>query len=110
MDLKTKKVGKVFIIVLEGTLNVHISNSVEQSISDIIDQGEKYLLIDLKKVDHLSSSGLRIFIGALRKLKSIDGVLKIANMNDRVKEIFKVVDLLDFFEVFNSVDEALPTF
>ncbi len=110
MELKTRKEGKVIIIELEGRLDVHLSLEIEQAVNDIIDKGEKYLLFDLKGVQYLSSSGLRIFIAAMRKLKSIDGALKLANMSDSVKKIFKVVELIDLFEIYESVDEALAMF
>lgn len=110
MELKTRKEGKVIVIELEGRLDVHLSLEIEQAVNDIIDKGEKYLLFDLKGVQYLSSSGLRIFIAAMRKLKSIDGALKLANMSDSVKKIFKVVELIDLFEIYESVDEALAMF
>jgi anti-anti-sigma factor len=110
MELKTRKEGKVTIIELEGRLDVHLSLEIEQAVNDIIDKGEKYLLFDLEGVQYLSSSGLRIFIAAMRKLKSIDGSLKLANMSDSVKKIFKVVELIDLFEIYDSVDEALAMF
>lgn len=110
MELKTRKEGKVTIIELEGRLDVHLSLEIEQAVNDIIDKGEKYLLFDLKGVQYLSSSGLRIFIAAMRKLKSIDGALKLANMSDSVKKIFKVVELIDLFEIYDSVEDALKMF
>ncbi len=110
MELKTRKEGKVTIIELEGRLDVHLSLEIEQAVNDIIDKGEKYLLFDLKGVQYLSSSGLRIFIAAMRKLKSIDGALKLANMSDSVKKIFKVVELIDLFEIYDSVEDALAMF
>ncbi len=110
MELKTRKDDKVTIIELEGRLDVHLSLEIEQAVNDIIDKGEKYLLFDLKGVQYLSSSGLRIFIAAMRKLKSIDGALKLANMSDSVKKIFKVVELIDLFEIYDSVEDALAMF
>ena len=110
MELSTRKEGKVQIIQLEGRLDVHLSLEIEQAVNDLIDKGEKFLLFDLEGVQYLSSSGLRIFIAAMRRLKGIDGGLKLANMNESVKKIFKVVELIDLFEIYPSVDEALKAF
>lgn len=110
MDLKTRKSGEVMIIELEGRLDVHLSLEIEQAVNDIIDSGERHLVFDLSKVQYLSSSGLRIFIAAMRRLKGLDGSLKLANMNDSVKKIFKVVELIDLFEIYESVDEALQSY
>lgn len=109
MDLKTRKEGKVRIIELEGRLDVHLSMEVESTVNEIIDNGELYLVFDLKEVKYLSSSGLRIFIAALRKLNKLGGKLKLANMNESVKRIFKVVELIDLFEIYPSVEEAIES-
>ncbi len=110
MELSTRKEGKVQIIQLEGRLDVHLSLEIEQEVNELIDKGEKFLLFDLEGVQYLSSSGLRIFIAAMRRLKGVDGSLKLANMSDSVKKIFKVVELIDLFEIYSSVEEALKAF
>lgn len=110
MELTTRKEGNVQIIQLEGRLDVHLSLEIEQAVNDLIDKGEKYLLFDLANVQYLSSSGLRIFIAAMRRLKGVDGNLKLANMSESVKKIFKVVELIDLFEIYPSVEEALKAF
>ncbi len=110
MELKTRKEGKVVVIELEGRLDVHLSMEIEAEVNNIIDSGDIFLVFDLKEVKYLSSSGLRIFIAALRKINKLNGKLKLANMNEPVKRIFKVVELIDLFEIFSSVEEALESF
>jgi anti-sigma B factor antagonist len=108
--MNTRKEGDVRIIELEGRLDVHLSMEVESAVNDIIEAGDIFLIFDLENVKYLSSSGLRIFIAALRKLNKLKGQLKLANMNESVKRIFKVVELIDLFDIYPSVDEALESF
>lgn len=110
MVLDTKKKGDITIIKLEGRIDVHISIEVEDAVFALIEKGEKYLVFDLSKIDYLSSNGLRIFISASRKLKSIGGALKIASAKKNVVEIFEVVDLSHHFDFFKSIDQAIKSF
>jgi len=110
MSLKTEKKGDVLIIYLQGRLDVHKSLEVEQEINELIDKGEKKLLFNLKELIYLSSSGLRVFIATLRKLKEISGVLKISEIQNNVAKIFKIVEFDDIFEMYPSTDEALKSF
>ena len=110
MDLKTTQKGDVTIVELEGRLDVHYSLEVEQSMNALIDSGKIKLVINLAKVEYLSSSGLRIFIAAMRKLKEKRGGLKLVRMTSAVEKIFKVVELIDLFEIYPTEDDALKTF
>ncbi len=109
-SLITKKEGDVLIVYLKGRLDVHLSLEIEQAVNEIIEGGSTSLLFDLEKVVYLSSSGLRIFIAAMRKLKALNGQLKLANLTSSVKKIFKVVELIDLFDIYDSVDSALASF
>ncbi len=110
MALKTDKKGGVLIIYLQGRLDVHKSLEVEQEINELIENGEKQLLFNLKDLSYLSSSGLRVFIATLRKLKEIEGILKIAEIQNNVAKIFKIVEFDDIFEMYPNVDEAVESF
>jgi len=111
MDLKTKKINNVIIIYLYGRLDVHLSAEIEKEINNII-QGEpnSYLLMNLKDVEYMSSSGLRIFVSTMRILKESKRKLKLCNMNNAVKKIFEVVELMDMFDIFDSEEEAIQSF
>lgn len=110
MELKTKKVDDIRIIELEGRLDVHLSMEIEIAVNQIIDNGDIKIIFDLSNAKYLSSSGLRILIAALRKLNKLDGKLVLVNLNDAVRKIFEVVELIDLFEIYPSVEEALKYF
>lgn len=110
MALKTEKIGEVLMVYLQGRLDVHRSLEVEQEINELIDKGEKKLLFNLSDLSYLSSSGLRVFIATLRKLKEIGGVLKISEIQANVAKIFKIVEFDDIFEMYNNSEDALASF
>ena len=98
------------IIYLKGRLDVHYSTEVENEINNIIKQGKKNLIFSLNDVEYLSSSGLRIFIAISRKLKEVDGQLKLIKLNETAMKIFKIVELIDIFDIYDSEEEALNSF
>ncbi|MCU0843793.1 MAG: STAS domain-containing protein [Spirochaetes bacterium] len=111
MDLKTRKVDNVIVIYLHGKLDVHVSADVEKEINRIIEQeAQCSLLLNLGQVEYMSSSGLRIFVSTMRVLKESKRKLELCNMNNAVKKIFEVVELMDMFEVYETEEEALRHF
>ncbi len=111
MDLNTKKVNNVIVIYLKGRLDVHLSAEIEKEINSIINKETgANLLMNLKEVEYMSSSGLRIFVSTMRILKESKRKLKLCNMNNAVKKIFEVVELMDMFDIYDSEEEALKNF
>jgi anti-anti-sigma factor len=111
MDLKTKKVNNIIVIYLAGRLDVHLSADIEKEINKIInDETSSHLLLNLRDVEYMSSSGLRIFVSTMRILKETKRKLKLCNMNNAVKKIFEVVELMDMFDIYDNEEDALQSF
>lgn len=108
MELNSKKTGNAIIIYLQGRLDVHLSADIEKEINKLItSEPVCHFLLNLKDVEYMSSSGLRIFVSTMRILKESKRKLVLCNMNNAVKKIFEVVELTDMFDIFNSENEAL---
>lgn len=111
MDLETKKIDNdIMVIYLSGRLDVLMSVDIEKEIHKIIDRDKSHLLLNLGGVEYISSSGIRIFVSSMRILKNLNRKLKICNMNNAVKKIFEVVELMDMFEIYETEKEALQSF
>lgn len=108
MELKNKKIDNAIIIYLQGRLDVHLSSETEKGINSLImaNPGSDFVL-NLRDVEYMSSSGLRIFVSTMRVLKESKKKLKLTNMNAAVKKIFEVVELMDMFDIHENDDDAV---
>ena len=106
--LNHKVVGDKLIVYLEGRLDVSVANEVEEGLSDLIDtNGYKKVLLNMAGVEYMSSSGFRACISTLRKLNSLEGVMKICNIKPSVKRIFDVIELTSLFDIYESEEKAM---
>ncbi len=111
MNINKKTIGNVVVIYLAGRLDVHLSAEVENEINKIIqNETNSHLLLNLKDVEYLSSSGLRIFVSTMRILKESQRKLKLCNMNNAVQKIFEVVELMDMFDLRDTEEDAILSF
>jgi anti-anti-sigma factor len=108
MNFDTKKIDNNLIIYLTGRLDVHLSADTEKAINELIkSEADSNFVLNLKDVEYMSSSGLRIFVSTMRILKESKRKLALSNMNNAVKKIFEVVELTDMFDIFETEDEAV---
>lgn len=106
MNIQTQKKSKWLVLYIEGRLDVLLSQKLEETVHDQISKGEFFILFNLEKVEYMSSSGLRVFISAMRKLKEKDGEIALCNMNASVRKILKIVDLEGMFKIYTSESEV----
>jgi len=98
------------VVNLSGRLDVAVSGQIEETLLDAIEkQSIKYMVLNMADVEYMSSSGFRVAIALLRKLRDKEGILKICSLKPAVKRIFDVIELTSLFEIYDNEEEALAS-
>ena len=78
----------VLFVALQGRLDTLTAPDFEAEINASLDQARK-LVIDMEKLDYISSAGLRVLLTAHKNMAGKDG-MKILHPNEIVCEVFEV--------------------
>ena len=86
-------------ILLSGSLDLQYSNDLQRLLTCIIgDLGiQKKLVIDLEFVNYISSTGIGAFTNALIAAKRRNIHFYLRNIQPKVRSVFTVLGLMDFF-------------
>ena len=95
MTLNTTFEEKTCTITIEGSIDTLTARDLEQAVNDAAPKCEK-MVLDMEKVDYISSGGLRVVVGANRTVGK--GNLTLKNVAPNVQEIFR---LTGFTKVLN---------
>ena len=98
MQIIKEKNNETLTVRLIGKLDTTTSPQVEAEISVELDN-IKELIIDLKEVDYVSSSGLRLFLILKKDLARQMGTLKLINVTDFIQEILELTGFIEIFDV-----------
>lgn len=108
MEFSFRKSGNSIIIYLKGRMDVHHSSEIETEIGKLISfESASHFLINMKDVEYISSSGLRIIVNMMKILKEDKRKFVICSLNSAVIKIFEVVQITDMFNIFSTEEEAL---
>ena len=110
MEITEKKIGSVSVVALGGRLDAYVSNDLEQKLNELIDADEVSLVVSLQGLDYISSSGLRVLLASLKKVRKRDGDIKLACMKPHVKEVFDVAGFSQLFPIYDLEDVAVGAF
>lgn len=99
------------LTILEAAGRIDSSNASElgQALSSVIGRGRTQLVLDLAKVDYMSSAGLRELVGALKRLQG-NGDLRLAQPSERVLEVMEIAGLDTIFKIFPSIAAAVESY
>jgi anti-sigma B factor antagonist len=90
MKLDNKSSGDVMIVLPTGRLDAPSSEELKADMERLIGEGWRKIVANLEGVDYISSSGLRVMLSALKKLRSLGGDLKLASLRPYVRETFEI--------------------
>ena len=95
------------VLALEGEIDLHVSPQVAASLATIIDERPSRLIVNLRAVNYIDSSGLAALITAANDVEDYGGRLMLTGVKEDVRTILENAHLIEFFSVFPHVDAAL---
>ena len=85
------------IIEVVGRLDTTTAPSLDKTINENLD-GVKNLILDFKGLEYISSAGLRVLLGAQKKMQKI-GSMKVINVQEPVMEVFEITGFADILVI-----------
>jgi anti-anti-sigma factor len=98
------------ILVLGGKLTFHESDDAFEKIKTLGAAGRSKVILDLRHLSYVDSTGLGAIIGGYTSLTKLGGALKLVNPNMRTMELLLMTQLDKLLEVFDDVQAAVASF
>lgn len=93
-----EKDGK-YIVTLEGELDTAHALEFEETMKPLHDVTGKEIIIECTELEYIASSGLRILLGLLKNAKAKGNKVVLKNLNDEIKDVFKMTGFIDLFVI-----------
>ena len=97
MTIEIKKIDEQTIIEIAGRLDTNTAPTLEKAINENIDD-TKNLVLDFKDIEYISSAGLRVLLGAQKKMQQIDS-MKLINVGEAVMEVLEMTGFADILVI-----------
>lgn len=111
MKVKTRMEGDVAIISVSGKLmGGPESDTLRNEIKNLLDDGSKKFVVDLKGVPWINSTGLGALMAVYTSIQRSEGVLKLCHVSDRIQSLFMITKLLTIFDTYPTENEAIESF
>jgi len=107
MDITTKEHEKGLIVTVSGRMDAVSAPDFEQTLMGLVDSGHDTMIIDGGDLVYITSAGLRSILTIAKALKAKGGTLKIAALQDVVKNAYEISGFRAIIPTFETVDAAV---
>jgi anti-anti-sigma factor len=110
VKIDTRRVYGVLLVDISGRLNSSAADDAEDRIVNVAQGEDKFILLNLEKLEYVTSAGLRVILRGARLLQENLGELKICNARGAVKDALEMFGFHTLLKVYDSEKEALSAF
>ncbi len=105
-----RQAGPISLLDVAGRLTSFEIGALRDSISRLLKQGRKNIVLNLSGLQYLDSSGIgelaRVYVSVVKQ----SGQMKVVGLSPKVEEILKITQLYQVFPEFPSEEAALKSF
>ena len=97
MTINVERDFELVTLEITGRLDATTAPNLESAINELF-QDTKELIFDMSGVEFISSAGIRVLLGAYKKMGANKGTMRIEKVNEQVYEIFEMTGLSQMLE------------
>jgi anti-sigma B factor antagonist len=109
-SIKIRQSGLVSLVDVSGRLTSFESGALRDSISRLLKQGHKDIILNLTDLQYLDSSGIgelaRVYVSVVKQ----SGQMKVIGLSSKIEEVLKITHLYQVFPEFPDEEAALQSF
>jgi len=107
LEINRRSEGNAIVLEPDGDVDMNASVPFRAALSDALRDEPDRLVVDLDRVGHMDSAGLATLVEAMRHAKDRGVELILCSLNDRVRGVFEIARLDQYFRIVGSVELAL---
>jgi anti-anti-sigma factor len=107
MDIKSRQQGNVLVVDMAGRLDTSTSGGAYDATMSLAKGGPKRVILDLSKLDYVSSAGLRIILTFAKFLQAAGAEMRICNPQPPVREVLEASGFNSLIKIFDDEKTAL---
>lgn len=105
LSIREENLGSSIRVYLTGEVDIYTSQKLKERLYNIIDSNQLDLTINCKDLSYIDSTGLGIFVGALKKAKQNEKNIYISGLRENIKKLFLITGLDKLFIIEEWKDE-----
>src|ERR1700739_3465008 len=111
LKLTNHETDGVVVVALDGRIVLgEETNKLRESVKNLVSQGKTKVVLDMKNVTMIDSSGLGALVAAYSSARSGGASVRLCNLGAHFNQLLQITKLLTVFEVAKTEEDAVRSF
>lgn len=107
LETNTHEIDGFMVLDVAGEIDVYTAPQFKEAVNQIINTGQKDLVIDLAQVTYMDSSGFGTLLSATKRLRPEGGTVNLVGSNSAIDRMLRITRLNTVFGTFPTIEDAL---
>lgn len=94
-------------VTLVGEVDAFTAPKLKETLLPLTKEEGQTIVVDFQDVNYMDSTGLGVFISALKSTKEHNTEMKLVQMQERVHRLFKITGLTEIMNIDSTVQGGL---
>jgi anti-sigma B factor antagonist len=110
MSITVREVGSVVVVVISGNILQDNVSLFQNRLNELLENKKNNIVLDMGASSYISSMGLAVIIDIKVRLEKLKGDIKLASVNNLIKNLLETTRLIEKIKLYPTADEAVSSF
>jgi anti-sigma B factor antagonist len=110
LQVESRELEGVVLLYPKGFLNAHTVRLFESEIQRALDDQRYRIVVNCAGLTYIASAGLGALMGVIEEIRHHGGDIRLADLNETVRNIFEILGFNHLYRIFPSEVEAILSF
>ncbi|AGX02295.1 MULTISPECIES: anti-sigma factor antagonist [Bacillaceae] len=89
---------------ISGEIDAYTAPKLRESLFPLSEKEAVEMVVDLSEVSYMDSTGLGVFVGVFKNVRSNNGKFQIVGLSERLKRLFEITGLADIIDINSQIE------
>jgi len=110
VKIRIEVIGNVSVVGIDGNVLQEDVSVFRKALLHLVEEGKIKIVLDMMSSNYISSLCLATIADVKKKVKDLDGDLKLSRINKLVQNLLDTTNLIKKVETFDDVNAAVKSF
>ncbi|MDQ0221320.1 STAS domain-containing protein [Peribacillus cavernae] len=94
-------------IQVKGEIDAYTAPKLRETLFPLSEQENISMVVDLSDVSYMDSTGLGVFVGLFKSVRSHNGEFRLVGLSERLRRLFDITGLAEIIDINSDAEGGL---